>query len=260
MFFGTCHRPRDGNGYFCDLMGQKKLIRFEEIRSFPNVLIYQQEPAPGAEIRPIDWESHFGNARPLTLELACGKGDYTLGLARLFPGENFVGVDIKGNRIWKGARIALDERLENVAFLRAPIDQLDRLLKPGSVQQIWITFPDPFLRKSKAKKRLTHLRFLHVYRRVLVPGGKISLKTDSAELYDYTREVLAECGCEIIRDIPDVYREAPDVMLGIRTFYEQMHLQNGRTIRYLQFTLPETLPPVPSKKHENATPVSGEGA
>ena len=241
-------------------MGQKKLIRFEEIRSFPNVLIYQQEPAPGAEIRPIDWESHFGNARPLTLELACGKGDYTLGLARLFPGENFVGVDIKGNRIWKGARIALDERLENVAFLRAPIDQLDRLLKPGSVQQIWITFPDPFLRKSKAKKRLTHLRFLHVYRRVLVPGGKISLKTDSAELYDYTREVLAECGCEIIRDIPDVYREAPDVMLGIRTFYEQMHLQNGRTIRYLQFTLPETLPPVPSKKHENATPVSGEGA
>lgn len=241
-------------------MGQKKLIRFEEIRSFPNVLIYQQEPAPGAEIRPIDWESHFGNARPLTLELACGKGDYTLGLARLFPGENFVGVDIKGNRIWKGARIALDERLENVAFLRAPIDQLDRLLKPGSVQQIWITFPDPFLRKSKAKKRLTHLRFLHVYRRVLVPGGKISLKTDSAELYDYTREVLAECGCEIIRDIPDVYREAPDVVLGIRTFYEQMHLQNGRTIRYLQFTLPETLPPVPSKKHENATPVSGEGA
>jgi tRNA (guanine-N7-)-methyltransferase len=240
-------------------MGQKKLIRFEEIRSFPNVLIYQQDPVLGGGIGPVDWESHFGNDSPVTLELACGKGDYTLGLARLFPGESFVGVDIKGNRIWKGARIALDERLENVAFLRAPIDQLDRLLKPHSVREIWITFPDPFLRKSKAKKRLTHLRFLHVYQRVLVPGGRISLKTDSAELYDYTKEVLAENGCGIIRDIPDVYRETPDTVLGIRTFYEQMHLENGRTIRYLQFTLPETLPPVPAKKHENATPLPDEG-
>lgn len=240
-------------------MGQKKLIRFEEIRKFPNVLIYPEDPVLRTDSRPINWESHFGATRPLTLELACGKGDYTLGLARLVPGEHFVGVDIKGNRIWKGAKTALEENLTNVAFLRAQIDQLGVLLSPGSVKEIWITFPDPFLRKSKAKKRLTHPRFLHIYQRVLAPGGRISLKTDSPELYEFTREVLRQTGCHVIRDIPDVYQNTPDPVLQIQTFYEQMHLRDGRTIRYLQFTLPESLPPVPSKPHENATPISGEG-
>jgi len=231
-------------------MGQKKLIRFEEIRTFPNVLIYPENPSERTVASPIDWEKHFGGKKPLTLELACGKGDYTLGLARLFPEEHFVGVDLKGNRIWKGAKIALDENLLNVAFLRAQIDQLDSLLKPGSVKEIWITFPDPYLRKSKAKKRLTHLRFLHIYQRLLVPGGKINLKTDSAELYDFTREVIEENHCRIIRDIPDIYRTTPERVLNIQTFYEHLHLQEGRTIRYLQFTLPDTLPPLPRKIHE----------
>ena len=240
-------------------MGQKKLIRFEEIRTFPNVLIYQEDPAQRQDIRPVDWEHHFGNARPLTLELACGKGDYTLGLARLFSEENFVGVDIKGNRSWKGAKTALNEHLQNVAFLRAQIDQLGQLLRPGSVKEIWITFPDPFLRKSRAKKRLTHPRFLHVYQQILAPGGRISLKTDSAELYDFTREVLAETGCTILRDVPDVYQSPPETVLNIQTFYEQMHLREGRTIRSIQFTLPEVLPPLSVKNNENDARTSGKG-
>lgn len=226
-------------------MGQKKLIRFEEIKSFPNVLSYPESPAVSITVAPIDWPHHFGNSHPLTLELACGKGDYTLGLARLYPQENFIGVDIKGNRIWKGARIALNEKLENVAFLRTQIDHLDHLFEPESVREIWITFPDPFLRQSKSKKRLTHPRFLHVYQRLLIPGGKIHLKTDSPELYEFTKEVIEENNCGLLRDIADVYQAHTDPVLQIKTFYEQMHLQQGRIIRYLQFTLPETLPPIP---------------
>lgn len=239
-------------------MGQKKLIRFEEIRTFPNVLIYAGDPADRRPPAPIDWEAHFGNSHLLTLELACGKGDYTLGLARLSPGENFIGIDIKGNRIWKGARTALDEGLTNVAFLRTQIDELALLFRPGSIKEIWITFPDPFLRKSKAKKRLTHLRFLHVYQRILLPGGAIHLKTDSPELYAFAHEVIRESGCEVIRDIPDVYAAAPETTLRIQTYYEQMHLQEGRTIRYLSFRLPESLPALPTRSHERVAPATGQ--
>lgn len=234
-------------------MGQKKLIRFEQIKTFPNVLRFPENPEERMRPRPIDWEAHFGTPGPVTLELACGKGDYTLGLARLFPGASFVGVDLKGNRIWKGARTALDENLKNVAFLRTQIDHLAGLFKPASVNEIWITFPDPYLRKSKAKKRLTHLRFLHIYQQVLVPGGRIHLKTDSPELYEFTRETLLDTGCEIVRDIPDLYAADPEPALRIQTFYEQMHLRDGRTIRYLSFSLPEQLPPYIRTAHEPAT-------
>lgn len=226
-------------------MGQKKLIRFEEIKTFSNVFIYPENMRG-------KWEEHFGQ-EGVTLELACGKGDYTLGLARRFPGENFVGVDIKGNRIWRGARTALDEGLANAAFLRTPIDRLDAYFLPGEVKDIWITFPDPFLRSSKARKRLTHPRFLHLYRRVLREGGQIHLKTDSAELYGFTREVIAENNCSLLEDIPDVYACNPPELLSIKTFYEKMHLENGRTIRYLRFTLPAALPPLPVKPAEHAT-------
>ncbi|GAA4301515.1 tRNA (guanosine(46)-N7)-methyltransferase TrmB [Compostibacter hankyongensis] len=227
-------------------MGHNKLIRFEEILHFPNVLIYPEQQAGR-------WAEHFGNNHPVTLELACGKGDYTLALARRFPEENFIGVDIKGNRIWKGARTALDEGLRNVAFLRTQIGQLPAYFAPGEVKEIWITFPDPFLRKSKAKKRLTHPVFLHRYQQVLTPGGMIHLKTDSPELYAFTREVISENGCILAEDIPDVYAlPAVPPLLDIRTFYESMHLAAGRTIRYLRFSLPDRLPPLPVKKqHEH---------
>lgn len=218
-------------------MGHKKLIRFEEITRFPNVLIHPEDMAGR-------WSSQFGQpVGELTLELACGKGEYTLGLARMHPDRFFVGVDIKGNRIWKGARTAMDENLRQVAFLRAQIDHIDRYFSPGSIREIWITFPDPFLRASKASKRLTHLRFLTLYQRILKPGAPIHLKTDSAELYGFTKQVVYETGCVLELDIPDVYAEngrGPE--LDIRTYYEGMHLQDGRTIRYLKFRLPEVLP------------------
>lgn len=230
-------------------MGQKKLIRFEEIKHFPNVLHFPAEgglpPVSGESIR---WDRHFGNNHPLVLELACGKGDYTLGLARKFPDKNFIGIDLKGNRIWKGARTALDEGLSNAAFLRSRIDVIDRCFAPGSVAEIWITFPDPYLRKSKAKKRLTHPRFLHLYQRILAPGSPLHLKTDSDELYAFTREVIQENHCEILQEVFDVYATVPEEVLQIQTFYEKMHLKEGTTIHYMAFSLPAQLSPLPAKK------------
>ncbi|ASZ10613.1 tRNA (guanosine(46)-N7)-methyltransferase TrmB [Chitinophaga pendula] len=213
-------------------MGQKKLQRFAEIETFPNVLIYP-EGMQG------QWNAFFKNNNPLTLELACGKGDYTLGLARRFPDRNFLGVDLKGNRIWKGAKTALEEPLPNAAFLRTQIDKLNNYFNPGEIAEIWITFPDPFLRQSKSKKRLTHPKFLQLFQPLLAPGGTINLKTDSPELYQFTREAITASNCQIIEDIGDVYA-LPVVppLLQIQTFYEGMHLADGRTIRYLKFALP----------------------
>ncbi|HVI44547.1 MAG TPA: tRNA (guanosine(46)-N7)-methyltransferase TrmB [Chitinophaga sp.] len=213
-------------------MGQKKLQRFAEIETFPNVLIYP-EGMQG------NWHQFFKNNLPITLELACGKGDYTLGLGRLVKDENFIGVDLKGNRIWKGAKTALHESLTNVAFLRTQIEKLADYFAPGELKDIWITFPDPFLRQSKAKKRLTHPRFLQVYQPLLAPGATINLKTDSPELYAFTQEVITAAGCTLLENIPDVYA-LPEVppLLKIQTFYEGMHLADGRIIRYLKFRLP----------------------
>ncbi|WP_295127145.1 tRNA (guanosine(46)-N7)-methyltransferase TrmB [uncultured Chitinophaga sp.] len=214
-------------------MGQKKLQRFADIETFPNVLIYPE----GMQGK---WQEHFGNNQPVTLELACGKGDYALGLGRMFAERNFIGVDLKGNRIWRGAKTALDEKLANVAFLRTQIDHLEDYFSPGEVAEIWITFPDPFLRASKAKKRLTHPKFLALYQKVLVPGATINLKTDSAELYKFTQNVIEAVGCGLIEDIGDVYANPQNItpVLKIQTFYEGMHLADRRTIRYLKFTLP----------------------
>lgn len=214
-------------------MGHKKLQRFAEIETFPNVLIYPKD-------MPGNWSRHFGNSHPLTLELACGKGDYTLGLARKYPGENFMGVDLKGNRIWKGAKTAIDQQIANVAFLRTQIEQITEYFAPGDVKNIWITFPDPFLRQSKSKKRLTHPRFLALYQQFLAEGGTINLKTDSPELYAFTKMVIARAGCRMITDIPDVYALSPiPELLQIQTYYEGMHLADGRTIRFLKFALPD---------------------
>lgn len=231
-------------------MPHKKLIRFEEIRHFPNVLIYP-EGMPGK------WAEHFGNRNSLCLELACGKGEYTLELARRFPGRNFTGVDIKGNRIWRGAKTALSEKLANVAFLRTSIDRICDYFNPGEVSEIWITFPDPFLRKSKAKKRLTHPRFLKLYHRILIPGGKIHLKTDSPELYAFTLEVIREQNCNLEENIHDVYAQpVVQPLLSIRTYYEGLHLTEGKVIRYLRFSLPRRMP----EPHRPVAGVKAEGA
>jgi tRNA (guanine-N7-)-methyltransferase len=215
-------------------MGHKKLQRFAEIETFPNVLIYPEN-------MPGQWAAFFKNNNPLTLELACGKGDYTVGLARRFPDRNFMGVDLKGNRIWRGAKTALDEHLNNAAFLRTQIDKLNNYFEKGEIAEIWITFPDPFLRNSKAKKRLTHPKFLQLYQPLLAKDGTINLKTDSPELYQFTQEVITAAGCTLIEDIPDVYAMS-DIppLLQIKTYYEGMHLEDGRTIRFLKFKLPDT--------------------
>ncbi|MFT4094642.1 MAG: tRNA (guanosine(46)-N7)-methyltransferase TrmB [Niabella sp.] len=217
-------------------MGQKKLIRFAELNTFDNVLQFPENMAG-------NWRLHFKNTNPVVLELACGKGEYALGLGRLYPERNFIGVDIKGNRLWVGAKKAISNGLSNVAFLRAQIEQLVRYVGTGEAAEIWITFPDPQLRYSKAKKRLTHPRFLRLYQQILKPGGKIHLKTDSPDLYRFTKEVISMYECRVITDIGDLYRQAdlPED-LKIKTHYEALDIAQSSRIHYLCFTLPQPLP------------------
>jgi len=212
-------------------MGQKKLIRFAELKTFNQVLQFPEHMAG-------NWKSHFGNENPITLELACGKGEYAIGLARLHPQRNFIGVDIKGNRLWVGAKTVQEEGLINVAFLRTQIDRIAEYFSPGEVEEIWITFPDPQLRWSKIKKRLTHPKFLRLYSRFLKPGGKIHLKTDSPDLYQFTKEVIALYQLPLLADTADLYAEAEvDPERSIRTHYESLDIAGSNRIHYLCFTL-----------------------
>ncbi len=227
-------------------MGQKKLVRFAAIETYPHVLQYPEGMAG-------NWQTFFKNENPITLELACGKGEYSVGLGREHKDRNFIGVDVKGNRIYIGAKKSLEEGLNNVAFLRTQIGQLTQYFGPGEVSEIWIIFPDPFLREGKAKNRLTHARFLALYQKVLKPGARIHLKTDSKELYDFTLEVIGETGCMIHENIADIYGKGKATgPLAIRTHYEGMHLSEGRTIYYISFSLPEQAIVPPPKKKKTA--------
>lgn len=217
-------------------MGQKKLERFAEIKTFENVLEYP-ENMQGA------WSVFFKNENALTLELACGKGEYTLGLARLYPGRNFTGVDVKGNRIWRGAKTALAEGLKNVAFLRTQIERITEYFSKGEVSEIWLTFPDPHLPKVKWKKRLTSPRFLRLYRQILQNDGIVHLKTDSPVLYNFTKEVIRVYDLEILKDNDDVYKTfhvSPE--LSIKTFYESLDIAGFHKVHYLSFRLNNELP------------------
>jgi tRNA (guanine-N7-)-methyltransferase len=221
-------------------MGQKKLLRFAAIESFANVLQYPNDIKG-------KWKNHFKNENSITLELACGKGEYSVNLGRTNKDRNFIGVDLKGNRIYIGAKTALAEKLDNVAFLRTQIGQITQYFAQGEVAEIWIVFSDPFLKKPK--NRLTHPRFLHLYQQILKPGAIIHLKTDSKELYEFTLETIEEQGCTILENISDVYENGTAKGdLAIQTFYEKMHLAEGRTIRYLSFRLPEKEIIIPAKK------------
>lgn len=217
-------------------MGQKKLIRFEAIRHFDNVLEYPQD-------MPGKWADFFKNQHPLTLELACGKGEYAVGLGRMYPQRNFIGIDIKGNRIWRGAKTALDEGLSNIAFIRSHIDKLTDYFSGGEVSEIWITFPDPQLRGSRAKKRLTHPRFLRLYQQVLKEGGLINLKTDSPDLYRFTLAVINLFELELVENSDHVYQQAnikPE--LQIKTHYEGLDIAQSNRIHYLSFRINKPLP------------------
>lgn len=213
-------------------MGQKKLIRFAEILGFRNVLQYPQAIKG-------KWKDHFSNHSPITLELACGKGEYTVGLARMHAGRNFIGVDLKGNRIWVGAKKALSEHLDNAAFLRTHIDKITDYFEPGEVKEIWITFPDPQLRVSHAKKRLTHPKYLRLYQQILQAGGRIHLKTDSPDLFEFTLLVINMYGLLLHTASENVYAEetrAPE--LDIKTHYESLDISGSNRIHYICFSFP----------------------
>ena len=216
-------------------MGQKKLIRFEAIRHFENVLEYPQN-------MPGKWHTFFKNEGAITLELACGKGEYAVALGRMYPERNFIGIDIKGNRIWRGAKTALDEGLANVAFVRSHIDKITDYFTPGEVSEIWITFPDPQLRGSRAKKRLTHPRFLRLYQKILKEGGLVNLKTDSPDLYQFTLTVINLFELELLENTDEVYRQEiikPELM--IKTHYEGLDIAQSNTIHYICFRINKEL-------------------
>ena len=217
-------------------MGHKKLIRFEEINVFENV--FQHTPEMKGK-----WNEHFKNNHSITLELACGKGEYSVGQGRLYSDRNFIGIDIKGNRIWRGAKTALDEKLHNVAFLRAEIDKLPEYFTKDEVAEIWITFPDPQLRLSKATKRLTHPKFLRLYQQVLKQNGLVHLKTDSPDLYHFTKTVIALYNLEVAVDYDNLYQQQNlPQELYIKTHYESLDIAQSNRIHYLQFKIDVDLP------------------
>ncbi len=217
------------------MMAQKKLQRFSEIKTFSNVLEYPENMAG-------KWDIFFKNEFPISLELACGKGEYAVGLGQVYPQKNFIGVDIKGNRIWVGAKYALDNKLTNVAFLRTQIHKIDTYFTTNEVEEIWITFPDPHLRISKANKRLTHPRYLRLYKNILKADGKIHLKTDSPDLYNFTKTVIELYNLTVNLDIDDVYnQEEISPELNIKTYYESLDIAESKRVFYLCFSLPEKI-------------------
>lgn len=231
-------------------MGKNKLKRFEENDTFPNIIqpkfdeVFRKDhPIKGR------WhETFFKNDKPIVLELGCGKGEYTIGLSRQYPEKNFIGVDIKGARIWRGAKTAVENSMENVAFVRTRIENITSFFAKDEVSEIWITFPDPQLKRINALKRLTSSVFLGMYKTILKPQGLIHLKTDSQELHQYTR-LLAELNeLKVHSCTNDLYSTVKDdPILSIRTFYEQQFLDQGKTITYISFELTNEKPLIEHK-------------
>jgi tRNA (guanine-N7-)-methyltransferase len=216
-------------------VGKDKLRRFAEIDTFSNV--FQLE---GGKPYKGNWANiFFGNSNPVVLELACGKGEYTVNLAQLFPHKNFIGVDYKGNRIWRGAKTALEENVSNVAFLRIQIETLIEYFGAGEVDELWITFPDPQPQLGREKKRLTSQRFLDMYKLILKPGGCINLKTDNDDFYAFTIGKIAELKLDLHINTNDLYHSPyADEVLSIKTYYEKKYLKDNKNINYLKFSFP----------------------
>ncbi len=222
-------------------MGSKnKLKRFKENESFENVIQPKREDiAAGQFSLKGNWAAHFGNENPIVLELGCGKGEYTVGMAKLHQDKNYIGIDIKGARFWRGAKTALEQKLKNVAFLRTQIELVDMVFGPNEVDEIWITFPDPQIKYKRTKHRMTNKSFIEKYRKILRPKGLVHLKTDSEFMHGYTLGLLQGMDLDIVYANHDIYRNegAPQEVLNIQTFYEQQYLEKGKPITYLQFRL-----------------------
>ncbi len=217
-----------------------KLQKFDEVERFSNCFSFHYLELEKGFAGKGKWHHFFENKNPLVLELGCGKGEYTVGLAAANRHKNFTGVDLKGNRIWTGAKSALENKLQNVAFLRTRIDFIEHCFAENEVDEIWITFPDPQPQKPRERKRLTSPRFLERYKKILKPGGLLHLKTDSTLLYEYTLDVLKKQNSKIIWHTSDLYSECPPdrkELTQIKTYYEKLFTEKGEKIKYILFTL-----------------------
>ena len=222
-------------------MGSKnKLKRFKENETFRNVIQpTREEITNGSFSLKGKWNEFFGNDNPVVLELGCGKGEYTIGMAKQNKSKNFIGIDIKGARFWRGAKTGIEENVTNAAFLRTQIELIDGLFAPDEVSEIWITFPDPQIKYKRTKHRLTNEVFLEKYRLILKEDGTVNLKTDSEFMHGYTLGLLHGKGYEVLYANHDIYKNegSPREVLEIQTFYEKQYLEKGKPITYIKFRI-----------------------
>jgi tRNA (guanine-N7-)-methyltransferase len=221
------------------LGSKNKLKRFNENETFTNVIQPSREEVLDNFSFKGKWHSFFKNTHPIVIELGCGKGEYTIDLAKKNPNKNFIGIDIKGARFWRGAKTALEDNLGNVAFVRTQIELVDFIFDKGEVDEIWITFPDPQIKYKRTKHRMTNHAFLKKYDHILKKDGVINLKTDSEFMHGYTLGLLHGEGHEIVHANHDVYKDyySPDEVTGTQTFYEKKYLEKGKAITYIKFKL-----------------------
>ncbi len=222
-------------------MGRKKLWRLAELEDFDNLIQFTDQPEQDDfRLRGTWKKDHFKNNNPITLELACGKGDYTVALADKHPDRNFIGIDMKGPRLWSGCVAAQERNLTNVAFLRIEILNIAHYFAEGEIDEIWITFPDPFLKNGSYNKRLTATRYLNAYKQVTKTRATIHLKTDSASLFEFSLRSLRDNKCTVEERVDDVHNNKElHEDLYIKTNYEKKHLADNRIIKYVRFLLAE---------------------
>lgn len=223
-------------------MGSKnKLKRFKENETFGNVFQPTREEVTGGTFSlKGKWsQDFFKNDHPIVVELGCGKGEYSVGLAEKYPNKNFIGIDIKGARFWRGAKTAVDGQLHNVGFVRTQIELIDGIFAENEVSEIWITFPDPQIKYKRTKHRMTNPDFLKLYKKILKPDGTVNLKTDSEFMHGYTLGLLQGLGHEILYSNHNIYKNegSPDEVVGIQTFYEKQYLEINKAITYIRFKI-----------------------
>lgn len=221
-------------------MGSKnKLKRFKENETFANVIQPTREEVTNNFSYKGKWNTFFKNDNPIVLELGCGKGEYTIALAEKNPDKNFIGIDIKGARFWRGAKTALENNMNNVAFIRTQIELVDYIFAENEVSEIWITFPDPQIKYKRTKHRMTNTDFLKKYHHILNSEGTVNLKTDSEFMHGYTLGLLHGEGHEVLHANHDVYKNvySPEEVTGTQTFYEKQYLEIGKPITYIKFKL-----------------------